>query len=481
MKDKRRPPNLNIKNSDNSNTLIFLVVLFVVAITLIPCFSITINNAVENYKKDFRACTLYIDPYESELTEEVLKELSETNHVKSVRPIDYMINQQFEIIDIGDENDTNYELQERLKAKDNYIDTWSLIEGERREVIAGKTLEESEVFSCIIPSVFYPFDDIDEVESIDYFDGISFIGKTLTIKASPKITQVNTENDLEKVATATDAISCYTTWYNYYHYNEDEEKTEILSDYVNLPALEYKLKVVGVYDIKPLTFGYSDTVYISKETGKLIEQMALEAGGIDLSNPSTSDVSKWWNTPSLQNHHVIVDNYDNIPYVYNKASEIGIDCTSEPELGVDESILIISNILNTAGIFFIIALFILCIATLIYISIVYTRDEKDIIAELKAQGCTNKQLFIAFYTELLHITLKGFLIGGVLTAGFVFISNIVNGHGDYSKRIFLLSWGNFFIFLMLTLLISALMPLISQLAVLHKLQKLQPNKDVNME
>lgn len=481
MKGKRRPPSLNIKSNDNSNTVIFLVVLLVIAITLIPCFSISINNAVENYKNDFRACTLYIDPYVSELTEEVLKELSEKKHVKSVTPINHMINQQFEIIDIEDENDTNYELQENLKAKDNYIDTWSLIEGEKREVISGKTLEESDVFSCIIPSAFYPFDDINEVESIDYFDGISFIGKTLTIKVSPKITQVNAENNLEKVATSTDAISCYTTWYNYYHYNEEEEKAEILSDYVNSPALEYKLKVVGVYDMKPLTFGYSDTVYISKETGKLIEQMALEAGGIDLSDPSLSDVSKWWNTPSLQNHYVIVDNYDNIPYVYNVANEIGIDCTSEPELGVDESILIISNILNTAGIFFIIALFILCVTTLIYISIVYIRDEKDEIAALKAHGCTNKQLFIAFYTELLHITVKGFLIGGVLTAGFVFISNMVNGHGDYSKRIYLLSWGNFFIFLMLTLLISVIMPLLSQLAVSHKLRKLQPNKYKNTE
>ena len=50
-------------------------------------------------------------------------------------------------------------------------------------VIAGKTLDESPVLSCVVPSDFYPFEVENENKKPDYIDGEGLIGKNDNCKS----------------------------------------------------------------------------------------------------------------------------------------------------------------------------------------------------------------------------------------------------------------------------------------------------------
>lgn len=52
------------------------------------------------------------------------------------------------------------------------------------DVMAGKSLDESPVYSCIIPSLFYPFEYENTDSDLNYIDGESLIGKTITVTPS---------------------------------------------------------------------------------------------------------------------------------------------------------------------------------------------------------------------------------------------------------------------------------------------------------
>lgn len=55
--------------------------------------------------------------------------------------------------------------------KNNYLNIWSLFKNEKRSVIAGKTLDESPVLSCVVPSDFYPFEVENENKSLIILTG----------------------------------------------------------------------------------------------------------------------------------------------------------------------------------------------------------------------------------------------------------------------------------------------------------------------
>ena len=78
---------------------------------------------------------------------------------------------------------------------------------------------------------------------------------------------------------------------------------------LELPAIEYKLKVVGTYYLSPTETGYYDSIYISEETATKILDDALTKGGYSKDNKTT--VGKWWNDLSLRTHYVVVDDFEN--------------------------------------------------------------------------------------------------------------------------------------------------------------------------
>lgn len=444
---------VNINGNKKSSVILVLMILLVVSLTLIPSFSITINNAINEFKEDYRARSLVVHPWNQELSDEVLERIMQVDHVENIYMLQGMRNQLFDILDISDENGTYEELQQQITERNGYVDAWSLMGSEKRSVIAGKSLDETPTFSCIIPSLFYPFDDTGGTNNnLDYIDGESLIGKTLTITAN--------------------SGQYYEVLYNY---TKDGLGG---NEWAYLPALEYKLKIVGVYYSSPTAIGYYDCIYVSEETGRLIQKMAIEASSYDLTS-NTSDIAKWWNTPGLRTHYLLVDDYDNITDVYNNLTDMKVECSGYPELGIKESVLIISNILSVAGTFFILATLLLCIINLIQSTSDSLKNRKGEIGLLKAIGYKNRQIFFTIYYEQIYLTLKGFFIGGGFSAIFIAVANVINKHGTYVGRLYIVSWQDFFIFWAISLATVIIVPTICQIITLHKLNKIQPKDAMN--
>ena len=445
----------NIKGNKNSFSIKILMIILVLAIVLIPSFSSTVTNAVNEYKEDFRARSLELDPWDKNLTEDILESIRNVEHVQEVSMLQGMREQYFTITNISDNDGNCEELQKQITDKENYIQAWSLIGSEKRSVIAGKSLDKAPTFSCIIPSLFYPFEyEGESPNGLNYIDGESLIGKTITVVA----------NDGES----------YDILYNY----NDDEMNLGGNEWVSLPAIEYQLEIVGVYYASPTGAGYYDSIFVSEETGRLITEMALKKANYNLDSDNT-DVEKWWSTPSLRTHYVVVDDYANISEVYNKITDMGVVCADEPEIGIKESVLIISKILNFAGIILFVAPTILFIINLIQYTINSLKKRKGEIGLLKAIGYKNSHIFLTLFYEQITLTIKGFFIGGVFSTLFILISNLINSNKDYVSRLFIVDWSGFVILLIIALFVAVTIPLVCQLITLNKLAKIQPKEAMN--
>lgn len=127
----------NINNNKKSNAVRIFTVMLVLSLTLISSFAITVSEAVNKYKEDFRACTLEIDPWNKTLDEETLENIRKIEHVEDVYIEKGIRDQAFDISEITDQ-----ELQGKIEREEAGVQAWSLIGDEKRSVIAGKTLDE---------------------------------------------------------------------------------------------------------------------------------------------------------------------------------------------------------------------------------------------------------------------------------------------------------------------------------------------------
>ena len=447
--------NANIKGNKKSNVIFALMILLVVSLTLISSYAVTITDGVNIFKDDTRAKMLEVVPWQGLLDNEVIKSIQQVDHVESVDVLQGMKEQVMDVLKFTNDNgEVDEKLQQQIDSNSSYVWAWSLIGDEKKDVIAGKSLDESPTLSCIIPSSFYPFEYEDTDENLEYIDGESLIGKTITVKAGENFEEL----------------------YNY----EGSGSEYGGNEWVCLPAIEYNLKIVGTYYVYPTSSSYYGEIYVSEETGKLIEQMAFEAGNIDLTD-NRSLVAKWWNNPSLHNHYVTVDDYNNIGYVYNKLSELGIDCSNAPEFDLDESIFILANLFTIAGFVLVFATLLLCIINLIQSTTSSLQSRKGEIGLLKAIGYKNKQIFSCLYFEQLKLTVKGSIIGGVASAIVILIANFIFMHKSYGDRLYVVSWSYYFTFLAISVAVAVIVPLICQLLTLHKLNKIQPKDAMNDE
>lgn len=441
----------NIQGNKKSNLIMGFMILLVISLTMISSYSIVITNAVNRYMNDTRARMVELSPcVNGALTDDVIDNIMQIDHVESVSMLQGMRNQLCDILSVKDENNFEIEFSEHRNTNKNAY-TWALIGNEKIDVIAGKSLDKTPTFSCIIPSLFYPFDDTNiKGENIDYLDGESLLGTTITVKPFG-------ENGFETL------------------YNIDPEITPYANEWLYLPALEYKLKVVGVYYAAPLTNGYYDSIYVSEETGKLIMEQAFEASSIDMSDEN-SDVVKWWNTPSLRTHYLVVDDYDNLADVCNELGEIGIYVSPTPELGIKEGTIVIAKIFSIASILLITASAILCITNLTQSTINSLTIRKGELGLLKTLGYKNTHIFSCLYYEQLLLNLKGCIIGAVISALVIFITNLIFMHSTYVNRLYIVDWKYYFIFLAISIAIAVIVPLICQLIFFRKLDKIQPRE-----
>ncbi len=444
----------NSKGNKKSNLIIALMFLMVISIALISSFSITVEKSINERKEDFRSRALELLPWSGELTDDILKTIRGIDHVQEVFMLKGMRDVSFSILEITDENGKCDNLQKQIAEEDSGAWTFSLIGNEKKSVIAGKSLDESPTFSCIIPNKFNLFSGAsEEDDAAEYIDGETLIGKTLTVTAN--------------------GGDYFEVLYNFF------DGTQGGNEWVQLPALQYKLKVAGVYYESPTNFGYSGMMFISEETGMRILEDELKAGGYNL-NSDKSDVEKWWSKHSLRSHYVLVDEYDNIPYVYNEISKMGCTCANDPEFGMRESDLVMLNILSVVSVVLLIAPALLFIIILIQSTTSALNKRKGEIGLLKSVGYKNSQIFYCLCYEQLILTVKGFIMGGLFSAAFIFAANYFNSTGNvFVNRLYIVNWSDIIILLAISLIVAIIVPLVCQLLLLKKLAKIQPRDAMN--
>lgn len=443
----------NIKGNKKSNAVIVLMCLLVIACTVISCFTAVTAQALNEYKKDYRARSLELDPWLLPLTDDAISSIENVEHVSSVDDIaGFRGVCMFSILDVDNENGSPDKIDEKIKDENTTVYICGLIGDEEKTITAGKNLDDSPIFSCIVPSIFYPFElENSNYEDLDYIDGTTMIGKTITVKGY---------NDNVSVI---------------YNYREDAVSSN--TDEV-LPSPEYKLKIVGTYYCTPAKSGYFGDIFVSRETDLKMTEMALESAGVDLS-ANESKLSRWWNDSSLHSYYVVADDFDNLPYIFNEVSRMGYSIANSPEQLINDSTVLMANLFGTVGVFLIFALLILTVIMLVQSSVSSVNERKSYIGLLKAIGYKNRQIFACMCYEQLSLTLKGFLIGGTLSAALVALTNYIFVHGEYQTLVYIIDWRLFLLFVCVSLATSIIIPLICQAILIKKLTDIQPINVMN--
>ncbi len=434
----------NYKGNSHSVLIVLLVTILVISLTVISSLSITLSNGMDEYRNDFRARTIEAYPDNKTFDEKTLQSVRNINHVASVDIEDEMRNQFFSINNISDENGTYDLLQNQFDEKDTIVNVWSLIGGEKRSVIAGKNLDETPTFSCIIPQLFYPFDeDVYATDSLEYLDAESLIGKTLSLMPSGG-------------------------YFSFDYFDGTNSKR------VEIPAFEVKLKIVGVYYSSPIADGGPDTIYVSEETGKELMKTA-----VDNAKGGKEELKSFINHPEYHNIHITVDNFDNIDYVYDELQKMNIYVIEGTELGINPETPLITNLFNLLSIFLTTSTFLVTFILMLYFSSDAIKNKKEEIGLMKAVGYKNGQIFSIITLEQLLTTLKGFALGSVISATAITVINFVFSNGNYANRIFIVNPTLYLLIAAVALLIAILVPIICEILVLHKLYKIQPKDAMN--
>ncbi len=440
----------NIKGNPKSTMITVSTCFLVILMTLVSCYTIATTQAVDNYKHDYRARALELDPWTRTLDKKAIEEISNVSHVQSVVELKGLRNYYFNITNISGNNDKSKKAKNQLISKESAVDIWGLIGNEKREVIQGQNLEETPEFSCIIPSLFNPTGNEEDSDKVEYIDVENLIGKTITVKGY------------------NDSLSFM------YNYSGDENGNK----WLELPAVEFKLKIVGVYYCAPTGFSYDDTALVSEKTAKLIQQISLKAGGYDLSSKD-NEVTKWWNTPKLHTHYVVVDNYENIPNVYNEITNLGYCCSDEPEIMISDSITLMANLFKNIGVLLVCVLTVFTVMVLANSAINSLKKRKSEFGLMKAMGYKNRQIFFCLFYEQISLTIKAFILGGLLSSIFILIMNFVNSQKSYIERLYIIDWSTYLIFLSISLVIAVFVPLLCQVILLRRLNKIQPKDAMN--
>lgn len=434
----------NCKGNRHSGLIVLLVAILVISLTVISSISITLSNGMDEYRNDFRARTIEAYPDNKTFDEITLQTVRNIKHVESVDIEDEMRHQFFSIENISDENGTYDSLQKQFDEKDTIIDVWSLIGGEKRRVVAGKNLEEAPTFSCIIPQLFYPFDeDVYATDGLEYLDSESLIGKTLTLLPSGGYFSFD------------------------YFDGTDSKRAEI-------PSFEVKLTIVGVYYSSPTADGGPSTFYISEETGK-----ELIKNAVDNSEGGKEEFESFINHPEYHNIHITVDNFNNIDYVYDELQNMNIYVVEGTELGINPETPLITNLFNILSIFLSTATLLVTFILMLYFSFDAVKNKKEEIGLMKAVGYKNGQIFGIITLEQLLITLKGFTIGVAISATAITVIDLIFSNGSYANRIFIVNPALYLLITAAALLIAVLVPIICEILVLHKLFKIQPKDAMN--
>ena len=443
----------NRKRNRQGRAVFVLLLLSVFSLTLIMSFTATLNRALDGFKNQDPAKRLYIDTIFTEdgmqvLTPELIGEIEKLEHVLSVDMEDGMDYEFFKINKVTDENgDCTGMLP--VPPEEASIETWALYKTQKMEVVAGKRLDESPVFSCIVPDPFCPVDDYDTQggKKDGYMQsGLDYFGKTFTVKAW---------GDSLNILDYKKSGGVYMTQWD------------------SLPALEYKLRVAGVYHASYEGNGNPNTVYISNETANQIERMAVNATKSEFYIEEYYDALK---RTDLHSFTVLVDRAENVEKVRKQLEDMKISVSPGTEQFVPQDVGLFANIFIAAGNFFTIAVLLLTVINLFLSTSNSLLGRKAEIGLLKAIGFKNRQIFWSLYLEQAALGLRAFAIGGGISALAVLVINLINANGAFVNRIYVVSWTDFLVLCAAALLLTILIPLLCELTLLRSMMKISPRQ-----
>ncbi len=443
----------NSRRNKKSGSVFLLLLLSVFALTLIMSFTATLNRALDGFKNQDPARrlsinTTFVDLGMQILTPELIGEIGRLEHVVSVDMDDGMDYQFFKINKVTDDNgDCTGMLP--VPPEDTSIETWTLYKTQKMDVVAGRRLDESPVFSCIVPDSFCPVDDYDTEsgEKDGYMqNGLDYLGKTLTVKVDGKSFEI-----LE--------------------YKESGGVYLMQWDF--LPALEYKFRVVGVYHASYEGGGNPRTVYVSNETANQIERMAVDATKSEIYIEEYYDALK---RTDLHSFTVLVDRAENVEKVREQLEDMKISVSTSTEHFVPDDVGLFANVFIAAGNFFTAAVLLLTVINLFLSTSNSLLGRKAEIGLLKAIGYKNRQVFWCLYLEQAALGLRAFVIGGGISALAVFVINLINANGAFVNRIYVVSWWDFLALCAAALLLTIIVPLLCELTLLHSMMKISPRQ-----
>ena len=451
----------NLKGSKKKNTVMVMMILSVISVTLLVGFLGVANNICEG-KTNYKYCRqVYVFPkseYEEDgkvgVTEKTINTILETEHVVSCEKVVLPTTLQYltvnKITDENGEDISNTTAETNLKKINESIGYQYHDDDLVNKVIKGKGLDETPVMSCILPNK-YTYEEYDDKagEFTGYSEEIdteSLLGKTLDVE---------------------------------YEYNIHVYKKQgygYAEDWLTLPKIKYRLKVVGIYYFSPLSSAEeTPCVTVSKETAEKIDKMAIDNA---LKNGMKEELNDYLNDEYARDYVVTADSIDNINEVMTTLQEKGIGAyltVGSP----DESMLAFTAVFGGVGTFLTVAILLLTVIN-IFLSVHNNiAERKAEIGLMKAVGYKTSQIFYSMYLENIILAVKSLVIGGVLSAVMVFIINLINKSGDELQMLYVMPWLSFLILLAIAFGVILVIPLVCLLIMVYNIAKIQPQEAMN--
>ena len=451
----------NLKGSKKKNTVMVMMILSVISVTLLVGFLGVANNICEG-KTNYKYCRqVYVFPkseYEEDgkvgVTEKTKNAILETEHVVSCEKVVLPTTLQYltvnKITDENGEDISNTTAETNLKKINESIGYQYHDDDLVNKVIKGKGLDETPVMSCILPNK-YTYEEYDDKagEFTGYKEEIdteSLLGKTLDVEYE----------------------------YNIHVYKKQGDG--YAEDWLTLPKIKYRLKVVGIYYFSPLSSAEeTPCVTVSKETAEKIDKMAIDNA---LKNGMKEELNDYLNDEYARDYVVTADSIDNINEVMTTLQEKGIGAyltVGSP----DESMLTFTAVFGGVGTFLTVAILLLTVIN-IFLSVHNNiAERKAEIGLMKAVGYKTGQIFYSMYLENIILAVKALLIGGALSAVTVLIINLVNSAGDTIQQTYVMPWLSFLILLAIAFGVILIIPLVCLLIMVYNIAKIQPQEAMN--
>lgn len=433
----------NVKRGKKNSTVFVLMLLSAICLLIIGTFSTVLSDLASTAKREDGARRFYIssytnkDNYYTELTENTLAEISAIPHVQSLdrqEGIEYAYAQ-----DVTITNEDGTEFKNGQEAPFSYLEFRSLFKTQKCEVVAGQSLDEAPVYSCLVPSLFLPYKNYkgDSYETRTEFEkGEDFIGKYITMRTD----ELCKQSVMDK---------------------------EGLAGAVELGSSEIKLKVVGVYDSQFAKVGGPFRILISNDTSVQFEKEVLSK--LPDNNSAKQLILNNENYPEKNSYTVLVDNYDNIQGVFKELNKLNVLYDTQATYAIDESTLLFCAMFTAGGNFLTVAILLLTIIN-IFLSVSNNiLERKSEIGLFKAIGYNNKDIFFTMYLEQLRVCLRAAVIGLISSGILVAAISIYNTTGTYVNKSYVASPVTFAVFAAITLAVAVFVPLICLLIMVRKI------------